>query len=90
MSTLGWKRSNYVASEGTLEDIDIAKNFVYYLKRNRLPYKPLQDLEPIDRYLDYLFEVMEYYVPEGKYFGTPSDTRNDVFGYFSLPDLRKD
>lgn len=84
-----WIRADYVASEGTLEDLELLFNFMCYLERKQLPFRYGYPHETVADYLDYLFEVMEYYTPEDKYFGTPSDDRPDVFGYFSLPDLRK-
>jgi hypothetical protein len=86
---LGWIRADYVASEGTLEDSELLTNFMCYLERRKLPFRYGLFHETIEDYLDYLFEVMEYYTPEGKYFGTPNDHTPDVFGYFSLPDVRK-
>lgn len=89
MSVMGWIRADYVASEGVLDDFELAMNFMRYLERKKLLFRYGHPHETVSDYLDYLFEVMEYYTPEGKYFGTPSDEKVDVFGYFSLPDLRK-
>lgn len=83
-----WERYTLVASAGSLEDADIALNFMRYLKKHSIEFRMPLPAETMDDYTDYLFKVMEENTPEGRYFGTPDDDQPDVFGYWQLPDLR--
>jgi hypothetical protein len=84
-----WERYKLIASVGSLEEPVLVKNFVRYLKRNRIEYRMPYPAETLDDYADYLFRVMEEHTPEGRYFGTPNDEAVDVFGYWMLPDERR-
>jgi len=84
-----WERYKFVVSVGSLEEKFLIKNFTRFLKRIRVPFRMPLPAETIDDYTDYLFKVMEENTPEGRYFGTPTDKAVDVFGYWSLPDERR-
>ena len=84
-----WESYKFIASVGSLEDRRIARNFMQYLHRRKIEFRMPFAAETLDDYTDYLFKVMEEHTPSGRYFGTPDDNQMDVFGYFRLPDTRR-
>lgn len=84
-----WESYKFVASVGCLEDQQVALNFMRYMNRRKFVFRMPFAAETLDDYTDYLFKVMEEHTPSGRYFGTPDDNQMDVFGYFRLPDTRR-
>ena len=78
-----------IASKGTLDDTELAIAFMRYLWKFSRNYRRMQDGESVEDYLDYLFVKMDELAPAKYYFGTPNDHQTDVFGYFKLPDTRR-
>lgn len=79
-----------IVSVGTLDDTELAIAFMRYLWKYSRDYRRMLPGESVEDYLDYLFVKMEELTPKFRYyFGTPSDDRPDVFGYFKLPDTRR-
>ena len=78
-----------IASAGTLDDTELAIAFMRYLWKFSRDYRRMLPGEDVETYLDYLFEKMETLAPSKYYFGTPNDRQTDVFGYFKLPDTRR-
>lgn len=81
-------RSRHIVSVGSLEEVDLADNFMTWLWNNGKDFRIPEIEEDLNDYVDYLFQVMEDVTPAGRYFGTPDDKRNNIFGFFPLPDKR--